>query len=134
MNLRVGVVGAGLIGHRRAGVIAQDSRSTLIGVADVDPERARQASSEFHCEWTTDWEALVSRSEVDAVVVSVFNAYLGSVAIAAARAGKHVLCEKPFGRNAAEAAGILRAFEKAGTTLKVGFNLRFHPAIRSAHQ
>jgi predicted dehydrogenase len=70
---------------------------------------------------------------VDIVAVCTNNKFLAPISIAALRAGKHVLCEKPMGRNAAEAGEIAAAAHAAGRVLKVGFTLRFHPAIRHAH-
>jgi len=133
VTLRVGIVGVGVIGHRRAQVVANDPRATLVMVADTNAERADSIAAEFGCKATTDWHELITRDDIDVVVVSVFNTYLGPIAIAAARARKHVLCEKPLGRSATEAAEIVQAFERVGKTLKVGFNLRFHPGLRQAH-
>jgi predicted dehydrogenase len=82
--------------------------------------------------WTTDWrEAL--QHEVDAVVVATHNTALAEIACAAAASGRHVLCEKPLGRNAIEAEAVVAASADAGRVLKVGFNHRHHPAIARAH-
>lgn len=133
MSLRVGIVGAGLIGRRRAEVIQQDAHSELVMVADVDGGRASSLAQELDCAATTEWRDLVSHDTVDAVVVSTFNKFLAPIAIAAAGQGKHVLCEKPLGRTARDAAEVAEAAQRAGVKLKVGFNLRFHPALREAH-
>jgi predicted dehydrogenase len=76
----------------------------------------------------------VSDTKVDVVAVCTSNKFLAPIAIAALQSGKHVLCEKPMGRNAEEAAQIASAARTAGRILKVGFTLRFHPAVRRAHQ
>jgi predicted dehydrogenase len=75
----------------------------------------------------------VADAKVDVVAVCTSNKFLAPIAIAALESGKHVLCEKPMGRNAGEAAQIASAARTAGRILKVGFTLRFHPAIRRAH-
>jgi predicted dehydrogenase len=68
------------------------------------------------------------------VAVCTSNKFLAPITIAALESGKHVLCEKPMGRNAVEAAEMAVAAHKANRILKVGFTLRFHPAIRQAYQ
>jgi predicted dehydrogenase len=125
-------VGAGLIGRRRAGVIARAAGSQLEVVADIDGQRAEEAAKELGCRYTTDWQEVVSDARVDAVVVSTINKFLAPIAVSAIRQGKHVLCEKPFGRSGTEAEAIVRAASEHGVTVKAGFNLRFHPAIRLA--
>ncbi len=76
----------------------------------------------------------MSDSEIDAVVVCTVNKFLAPITVGALEANKHVLCEKPLGRNAEEAARMVAASRKHGRILKVGFTLRFHPALREAHR
>jgi predicted dehydrogenase len=102
-------------------------------VADIDAERARVVAEENSCEWTTDWRDVVERSDLAAVVASTVNKFLAPVTVAAAENGKHVLCEKPLGRNAHEAEQMVNAALKTGILLKTGFNHRYHPAIQKAH-
>jgi predicted dehydrogenase len=71
---------------------------------------------------------------VDIVVVCTSNKFLAPISIAALRAGKHVLCEKPMGRNVTEAVQIAGVARDAERVLKVGFTLRFHPALRRARE
>jgi predicted dehydrogenase len=66
--------------------------------------------------------------------VSTSNDQLAEASIAALESGKHVLCEKPLGRNAQEAAAIVAAAASSGKLLKVGFNHRHHPAIAAGHE
>jgi len=124
-------VGAGVVGSRRAASAAAESRLEI--VADVDKERAAELASRHGARYTIDWQEAISDPTVDVVAVSTSNKFLAPIAIAALRAGKHVLCEKPLGRNATEAADVAAAAREAGRVLKVGFTLRFHPAIRRAH-
>jgi predicted dehydrogenase len=123
-------VGAGLIGSRRAACAAEQSRLEV--VADIDEARAAELARRHGARHTTQWEAVITDPAVDVVAVCTSNKFLAPITIAALRAGKHVLCEKPMGRNAAEAAEIAAAARAARGVLKVGFTLRFHPAIRHA--
>jgi predicted dehydrogenase len=131
--MRVGIIGCGLIGARRAKV-ALDSGDEVVVVADIDADRAAAVAAATHAAWTTSWSEVVSRDDLDVVVVSTSNDQLAQASIAALKSGKHVLCEKPLGRNSSEAAAIVAAAGSAGKLLKVGFNHRHHPGIAAARQ
>jgi predicted dehydrogenase len=130
--MRVGIIGCGLIGTRRAKV-ALDAGDEVVVVADIAADRAAAVAEATHAAWTMSWSEAVSRNDLDVVVVSTSNDLLAAASIAALESGKHVLCEKPLGRNAAEAAAIVAAAEASGKLLKVGFNHRHHPGIAAAH-
>ncbi len=132
MSLRVAVVGAGLIGRKRAIALKAFPDCRLAVSADVNPEAGRRLAEDFAGQAETDWEVVVRRGDIDIVVVSTPNHLLAQVSIAALRSGKHVLCEKPLGRNAAEAQKIVEAARAGGGTLKTGFNHRHHPALARA--
>jgi predicted dehydrogenase len=131
MTLGVAVVGAGVIGSRRAASAAEQCRLEV--VADIDVKRASDLAKRYGSRYTSHWEDAVTDPKVDVVAVCTTNVFLAPIAIAALEAGKHVLCEKPMGRNADEAAQMASAAHRSGRILKVGFNLRFHPALRQAH-
>jgi predicted dehydrogenase len=128
----VAVVGAGVIGARRAASAAGQCRLEV--VADIDEMRAAELAGRYGSRHTAHWEDAVTDARVEVVVVCTSNKFLAPIAIAALQSGKHVLCEKPMGRNAEEAVQIASAARAADRILKVGFNLRFHPALRRAHQ
>lgn len=132
--MRVGVVGCGLIGRRRAAVVRESAGSELVIVADIDQSRAQKVARESGCLVTTDWREVVSRDDVDAVIVSTTNDWLAPISIEAARKGKHLLCEKPLGRNPEESWQIVEAARTNRVKLKTGFNHRHHAAIWEAHQ
>jgi len=133
LNLRIGIVGCGLIGHKRANVIRESATDELVVVADVDESRAKSLATEFGCAATADWQQAIAAYDLDALIVSTINKYLAPISQAALDAGKHVLCEKPPGRNAAETQGMVEAAQRSERVLKVGFNHRHHPAIWQAH-
>ena len=130
----VAVIGCGLIGARRARAAASDPRTVLRIVVDTDRSRAAAVAKELNVETGRDWRDALSRDDVGAVVVCTPNALLVPIGVAALRAGRHVLIEKPMGRNATEARALVAEARRAGTILKVGFNHRFHPAIARAHE
>ncbi len=131
--MRVGIIGCGVIGRRRAAVIRESEVDEVAVVADVDGDRAQEASQAAGSAWTTRWEDVVENDSLDAVVVATTNEWLAPVSQAALEFGKHVLCEKPAGRSPGELQSLVRAAHARGLTLKVGFNLRHAPAISRAH-
>lgn len=131
--MRLGIVGAGLIGAKRADAAASlPGLMKVAAVCDIDPARAEALARRHGAAVRRDWRELAASDDVDAVIVATPNKFLKEAALAALAGNKHVLCEKPLGRNAAEAAEICRAAADRGRILKTGFNHRFHPAIREA--
>ncbi|HET7294379.1 MAG TPA: Gfo/Idh/MocA family oxidoreductase [Vicinamibacteria bacterium] len=128
--LGVAIVGCGRVGRKRAGAL---EGGRLIAVADRDETAAaRLAAAHPGCAETRTWERVVDRDDVDAVIVSTSHDALAPITLAAVRAGKHVLVEKPGARSPAELRPVLEAARAARVTVKVGFNHRFHPALRQA--
>jgi predicted dehydrogenase len=128
----VAVVGCGLIGRRRALSAAAHPGTRLVGVADVEADRARGVTAEAGGEVIADWRAAIERDDVDAVAVCTPNDLLAGIACAALARGKHVLIEKPMGRSYDEARQIAAAAAASARVFRVGFNHRYHPAIARA--
>jgi predicted dehydrogenase len=103
-------------------------------VVDSNEPLASATGAEFQAEWSADWRPVVKRTDIDVVIVATPNAFLAPIAIEALRARKHVLVEKPMGRNLSEAREISDAAAGAGRLLKVGFNHRYHPALKAARE
>lgn len=131
-NYRVGIVGAGLIGNKRASALEAAGGARLVAVAEIDRERAKKFAAEHRCEVVKSWRELVRRPDVDIVIVAVPNKFAKPIVTGALARGKQVLCEKPFGRNFKEASAMLAEAKKWKRLVKVGFNHRFHPAIFEA--
>lgn len=127
-ELRVGIVGCGRMGRRRAQVIDDSVNETLCVVADIDEVKANSLAEQMDCEAVKNWEDVTADEDLDVVVVCVPNKYMLPVVTAALQSGKHVLCEKPLGRNSSEAAQIIAVAQEADGIFQVGFNKRFHPA------
>ena len=102
-------------------------------IVDVTPELAETARERFGFdEAATDWKAVVARRDIDVVDIVTPNDSHAPIAIAAAEAGKHIICEKPLARSGAEARAMRDAAEKAGVTHMVAFNYRRTPAVALA--
>jgi predicted dehydrogenase len=128
--MKVGIIGCGLIGQKRARALA-DCR--LVACADIVAERAEMlALTVPGAQPVTDWRAVVERTDVDIVIVSTTHDVLAQITLAAISAGKHVLVEKPAARSATELDPVIEAARRASGLVRVGFNHRYHPALRKA--
>ena len=127
--LRVALVGCGAIGAVRAAAIARSPEVTLAVACDVDAGRAGALAGRYGAARETDWRAAVARDDVDLVIVSTAPDLHAPVAIAAATAGKHVLCEKPMARTVEECRAMIAAAERHGVKLKIGFNHRYYLSV-----
>src|ERR1700730_10438344 len=107
----------------------------LAAIAGRNAEAVRAAAARFgYARAYTDWRELVTDPDVQLLDNGGPNDAHAEPSIAAARAGKHVLCEKPLGRTATEARAMLAAVREAGVKHMVGFNYRFVPAVRYAYE
>jgi predicted dehydrogenase len=126
--MRVGIVGCGTIGGKRADALHGEHR--LVATYDVVADRARALAGKQKAEVCASYEELVSKC--DAVVVATTNDMLAPLATLAVSAGKHVLIEKPAARSARELEPLVALAKDKRVVVKVGFNHRFHPAAQKA--
>ena len=127
-TLRVGIVGCGLMGRKRAAALGSDE---LVSSFDVDPRAASSLATEFGGTTSQSLEELLQQG-ADVVIVAVTHDRLAETACKALAAGAHVLVEKPAGIGSSDVARIQDAAAAAGRMVKVGFNHRFHPGIERA--
>jgi len=128
--MKVGIIGAGLVGNKRAKALG-DAKLTI--VADIIEDRAKKLAERYHCNYTKDWKEVVTNDSVDIVIVSTTNDHLAPIAIEAIKNGKHTIIEKPCARNPKELLKIIKTAEHhENVKVKAGFNHRFHPAIMKA--
>ncbi len=124
--LRIGIVGCGLIGHKRAQALG--GADELVGATDALHERAAELVSRHGGEACEELADLLALSP-DVVIVAVTHDQLAPLAQRALGAGSHVLVEKPAGLGVGQVDDLVRAATAARRMVKVGFNHRFHPAI-----
>lgn len=127
------IVGCGRIGGARAEQIAKHPRSEVYAAVDPDEGAARALADEWGGQVGASWRELALREEVDVVVIATPPAYVAEIAIAALKAGKHVLAETPMGRSLHEAVQIAGVATSAKGVFKVGLVHRHHPALKQAH-
>jgi predicted dehydrogenase len=133
-ELRYGLIGCGDIGQLRAQALAQSQGARLVAVADVDQTKAGDTAQRYGARADRDWQSLIARDDVDAVIVSTPPRFHVDMCVDALNAGKHVLCEKPLARTPGECRRILAAEEKSGRRVATGFNYRFYPSFAKARQ
>jgi len=125
--IRVGLAGGGFMGKMHAEIYRHLPGAQLAVVADALPEAAQGLAERHGAKAVSSWQKLVRRKDVDLVDVCLPTFLHKQAAVAAARAGKHVLCEKPMALSARETKAMIAAAEKAGVTLMVAQCLRFWP-------
>ena len=136
MSLGWAMVGIGSHPHLKiAPAMARANGGKLVAVYSRDQDRA-DAFAENHAAMAaySDLDALLADSRVDAVFIASPNALHAVQTIQAAKAGKHVLTEKPMATSVEDAANMVRACRDKGVKLGLGFELRFHPAHLLARQ
>lgn len=122
------VIGCGLIGRKR--VVALGPTPPLLYTCDLDAARAADlAKLAPGCTAVTDYHTVLADARVTAVIVSTLNASLAPIALAAVRAGKHVLVEKPGALNAAQLRTVRDAARQTGARVRLGYNHRYHGAL-----
>jgi len=129
--LNFAVIGCGLIGRKR--VTALGKNAPLLYTCDLDLMRAADLARLVPgCTPIVDFQQALADQSVDAVIVSTLNASLAPITLAAVKAGKHVLVEKPGALNAEQLRTIEAAAQKSGARVRLGYNHRYHPALQKA--
>lgn len=134
--LRLGLIGAGRIGHVHAATITRRlTQATLVAVADVNAAAAHDCAAQHRIpKVCDDPHELLSDPTVDAILICSSTDTHAPLIEAAARAGKHVFCEKPIALNLADVDRALQAVARAGVKLQIGFNRRFDANFRRVRQ
>ncbi|QDT26037.1 Gfo/Idh/MocA family protein [Gimesia panareensis] len=140
--VRVGLIGYGFMGRTHSNAYRQVSKFFDIEhtpVLQACCARSEDKIKDFADNWgwesyETDWRKLIERDDIDLIDITTPNNSHHDIAIAAAEAGKMVLCEKPLAMNVAEAVAMTEAIEKAGVANMVWFNYRRVPSITLAKQ
>ena len=135
-KINVAIIGAGAIAiANHVPGFETCSEARVVALCDANPEVLGRAQQQTGITiGSTDYRAILNRDDVSdvvsAVVIATPNHLHAPIAIAAARAGKHILCEKPIAMNLQDALEMLRAAEQAGVRHMTAFTYRFVPAMR----
>ncbi len=130
--MNIAIIGCGLIGMKRAKALGEHR---LVVACDPLFERARSiCSARGTGDAITDWKKAIYSKDVDIVIVSTTNNWLTPIGLCALEQNKHVLVEKPAARSVKEIIPFLKESRKSDKKVKVGFNLRYHPALIKAKE
>jgi predicted dehydrogenase len=141
-SLNIGLVGYGFMGRTHSNAFRQAPiffdlpwQPVLKAVAARNADRVKSFAENWgYQSYHTDWRELVARADIDLIDIASPNDTHHEIAIAAAKAGKMVMCEKPLGRNAQEASEMVAAVEAGGVPNGVWYNYRFVPAVTLIRQ
>ncbi len=141
--IRIGLIGTGLMGRIHTNGYKRltdffpeyEYAPVLQACCSRNPERAQAFADQWgYKSIETDWRKIIARDDIDAVDICTPNDKHAEIAIAAAAAGKMILCEKPLARTVDEAEEMLKAVEAAGVKNTVWYNYRRIPAVTLAKQ
>jgi predicted dehydrogenase len=128
----VAIIGCGLIGQKRAKAL-QNTR--LVACTDLDESKAARLADQFTgAVAIADCHGTINHPDVEIVIAAATNNALAEITLAAVRAGRHVLVEKPAARFSSELDEVIKEANMAGVYVRVGFNHRYHPAFQKARE
>jgi predicted dehydrogenase len=127
----LGIIGAGVIADFHARAINDIPNAKLIGFCDTIAEKAEELAKQYSCRAYSDYEQMLSDDKIDIVTIATPSGVHLEPTVAAAKAGKHVLCEKPLEITLERIDAMINAHEQAGTSLGCIFQVRFTEAIES---
>lgn len=131
--VRFGIAGAGHMGARHAACLRASPEATLAGVWSRTVEHAALLAADNQAQVYPTLQEMVCDPGLDAVIIATPPGHHAEAALAAIRAGKHAIVEKPLARTMADAELMLREAERAGVHLLTGHVVRFFPAFRALH-
>lgn len=135
MKVKVGIIGCGKIAQvRHIPEYTSNPDVCLYGLFDLNKERAAQLAEKYGCKAYDSYEELLADPGIDAVSVCVANNAHAEISIAAMKAGKHVLCEKPMAVTLEECEEMVKTAKETGKYLMIGQNQRLAKAHRKAKQ
>jgi len=128
--LNFGIVGCGRIASRHADAIWARGDTRLVGVCDTSEQRAARMAAHYGCEAYTDYEKMLSRPDLDVVCICTPSGLHAANGIQAARAGKHVIVEKPMALSLQDADALESACREEGVKLTVVLQNRYNAPMR----
>jgi len=132
--LRFGIIGCGRVAPRHAKYITSLPGAKLVAVADIVDSRAEHYASEYSVDAYHDYHELLDREDIDVVNICTPSGLHGSIGIEAARAGKHLIVEKPIALNTDDADALIAEAEAAGVKLCVVLQNRYNPPMQDAYE
>lgn len=135
-KLKIGIIGAGRIGKLHANnLINRVPDAELVAVSDVYAPAAKELAEKLNIpKWYDDYRRILEDRDIDAVFICSSTDTHSPISIEAARAGKHIFCEKPIDHDLDKIKVVLDEVERAGVKYQVGFNRRFDRNFKHVHE
>ncbi len=130
---KIGVIGAGAFSEAHIQAILKSKNAQLVAIADKDPAQAKLRAEQYGiADWYSDYNELLAREDIEAVTLPLPDQVHKEITVAALKAGKHVLCEKPMALDLQECKDMVRAARESGKQLMVGQVGRYTPGFLEA--
>ncbi len=133
-HLKIGIIGCGNIGVKRAKVILELGKDRILGVYDIDKKKTEALAEFANCQAYLSAEKILTDKTIDSLIIATTTDVNVVLTEKALKAKKHVLAEKPLGKNHQTAEKLWQLSQKCDKILKVGFNHRHHPAVMKANR
>lgn len=131
--IKIGIIGAGRIARVHTRAVAAHPNATLVVVSDPVEEAGTALAQEYGARWTPNAEDVIADPEVDAVIICSPTPFHAEQILAAAKAGKPVLCEKPVAMDVETIDQLEKDLEGLDPVVMIGFNRRFDPSFAQIH-
>lgn len=125
--IRVGLIGYGFMGKMHAQCYEATGRAGLAAVLDTDENKRREAESKYGCSSYTDLDAMLSDEELDIIDICAPTYLHEEYVVRAAKAGRHILCEKPMSLTVESCDRMIEAADEAGVSFMIAQVIRFWP-------
>ena len=129
-RLGIGVIGTGFWGKNHVRIYKEMDGVELKAISDINEANAKTLGEKYGVDWYTDNEKLLERKDIDAISICTPTIFHAEHALQAIGHGKHLLIEKPISKTPDEGKAIIKASEKKGVHIMVGFIERFNPAVQ----
>ena len=128
-KMRFGLIGGGLAGPLSAGALNDIKEAELVAMADIKEDACKSFCKKYNIkDWYTDYKEMLKRDDIDAVCIATPPSLHEEMVVNAAKAGKHIMCEKPIAINLLEADRMIKACEEANVTFAVIVMCRYYDA------
>lgn len=129
-KIKFGLIGCGRISNQHLASISLLPEAELIAVCDIKENRAKAVAEQYKVDWYSDYHDLLKRDDIDVVCICTPHGLHASMAIDAAKSGKHVLMEKPLGLSEKEISDMFLAFRENHRKLYPVLQVRYNPPLR----
>ena len=125
--IKVGIIGAGLMGRLHAKCYSQMESVCIEGISDIDKEKGEKLAKEYRCKFYEDPDVLINESKTQVIDICTPTPSHRQFTLHAAKVGKSIICEKPIARTLRDAERMVEEAEKRGVFLLIGHVVRFFP-------